>query len=125
MPFFTVHHTGMHLVVHEGHGRITDEDIRDQLEACFGRAGWTSHSLWDLRDATLEALTAADVRALANQAIGYTQRATGWKNGWVAGSPVDFGLCRMSQALTDNHGLDLAVFSDFDEALAWICSDAG
>lgn len=125
MPFYTVHHQDDGLVVHEGHGRITYEDVRDQLAVCFGASGWTRHSLWDLRDATLEALTAAQVRALADQAISYTKLATGRKNGWVAGCPVDFGLCRMSQALSDNHGLDLAVFTDFQQALAWIRGDSG
>ncbi len=124
MPFFTVHHTALCLVVHEGHGRITYEEIRDQLAARFGRSGWTSHSLWDLRDATLDALTAEQVRMLADQAITYTRLATGRKNGWVATRAVEYGLCRMSEALAGNHGLQLAVFTDFDEALAWIRGDA-
>ncbi|HMO05729.1 MAG TPA: hypothetical protein PKC67_14745 [Kiritimatiellia bacterium] len=125
MPFETVQYHDLGLVVHEGHGPITYEDIQQQMIKCFGAQGWNVHSLWDLRDASLQPLTGAQVRALADQAVAYARLGSGKKNGWVAVRPEDFGLCRMSQALAGNQGLDLAVFSDFDQALAWIRGDSG
>jgi hypothetical protein len=101
VPFKTILCEKSDLVIHEGHGSISHEDISVELSTCFGESGWVCHSLWDLRDANLKLLTSEQVRALAEDAKVYAQKKTGKKNAWVASSPADFGLCRMSEIVAD------------------------
>ena len=122
MPFTTILDHTLDLVVHEGHGLISHEEILVELTTCFGEAGWTHNSLWDLRDASLKLLTVDQVRSLAENAKAYAKKKTGKKNAWVACSPVDFGLCRMSEMIADGVGLYLGVFHDYDDAMNWIKS---
>lgn len=122
MPFKTIQRETLDLVIHEGHGSISHEDIRAELSTCFGESGWVRHSLWDLRDANLTLLTSGQVVDLAKNAKAYAKKNTGKKNAWVATSPADFGLCRMSEMVADGSGLYLGVFYDFDEAMTWIQS---
>ena len=122
MPFKTVWDQTLDLVIHEGHGLITHEDIRVELSTCFGESGLVHHSLWDLRDASLSLLTAEQVRTLAEEAKAFAKKKTGKKNAWVATSISDFGLCRMSEMVADGAGLYLGVFHDFDDAMNWIRS---
>lgn len=120
MPFKTIRDEALGLVIHEGHGQIVFEDIRNQLVMCYGETGWTHHSLWDLRDASLTQLSTGQVLALADVAKSFAKGKQGKKNAWVAVNPLDFGFCRMSEMSAENMGLGLGVFSDFDEALSWI-----
>lgn len=120
MPFKTLFDPTHDLVIHEGHGLLSYEDIRVELFSCFGEAGWVYHSIWDLRDASLELLTAEEVRTLAENAMVYAKMETGKKNAWVATSAVDFGLCRMSEMFAEGSGLHLYVFQDFNDAIDWI-----
>jgi hypothetical protein len=120
MPFETICVAESDLIIHEGHGSITFADIRAQLENCFGATGWSRHSLWDLRDANLRKLSAEEVRTLAEQATAFATIRSGKRNAWVATSPCDFGLCRMSEFLADDAGLCLGVFLDFEAAMNWI-----
>ena len=122
MPFKTIQCETLDLVIHEGHGSISHEDIRAELSTCFGESGWVCHSLWDLRDANLQLLTAEQVVDLAKNAKAYAKKNTGKKNAWVATSPADFGLCLMSEMVAGGAGLHLGVFYDFDEAMTWIQS---
>lgn len=122
MPFKTIFCETSGLVIHEGHGAISHEDIRVELSACFGESGWIRHSLWDLRDANLKLLTNEQVVSLAENAKADARKNTGKKNAWVAASPADFGLCRMSEMVANGAGLRLSVFYDFDEAMAWLQS---
>lgn len=119
MPFVTRHIEEKKLVIHIGHGLITQADILGQLTACFGD-GWTRNSLWDLREASLAALSTNDVRALAQSAVTLARKDTGVKNAWVAVADADYGLCRMSEMLADGAGLSLAVFHDYGEAVRWV-----
>jgi hypothetical protein len=120
MPFNTILDPIADVVIHEGHGLISDKEIRAELSACFGESGWTHHSLWDLRDASLKLLTAEQVHTLAELAKNYALKRAGMKNAWVATSCLDFGLCRMSEFFADGAGLQLGVFQDYDKAMAWI-----
>ena len=120
MPFETKTDETNNLIVHVGHGLIVFVDIEQELLSCFGEAGWTRHSLWDLRDASLKLLSAEEVRTLAARAVACAAKGTGVKNAWVALSASDFGLCRMSEMHADGAGLSLAVFYDYDEGLRWI-----
>jgi hypothetical protein len=122
MSFETRTDESHNLIIHVGRGQISSTDIEAELKTCFGEAGWTRHSLWDLRDASLTQLSSDEVRALAERAVAFSRKHTGVKNAWVAVSDVDFGLCRMSEMLADGVGLSLAVFHDYDEALRWITS---
>lgn len=120
MPFKTIWSPEKDLVIHEGHGLITHEDILAELSSCFGESGWVSHSLWDLRDASLRLLTAEQVRELAETAKVFARKKAGKKNAWVATTPVDFGLCRMSEMNALGVGLTLGVFNDYRKAMDWI-----
>ena len=122
MPFRTMLDHTLNLVIHEGHGLISHEKLRVERTSCFGLSGRTHNPLWDLRDASLKLLTAEQVRTLAEDAKAFAQKKTGKKNAWVATSPVDFGLCRMSEMVAAGAGLDLGVFKDFDKAMDWIKS---
>lgn len=79
MSFKTRVDQELNLVIHEGHGLISYEDIRTELSSCFGDAGWVCHSLWDLRDASLDLLTAEQVVTLADNAKAYAKMETGKK----------------------------------------------
>lgn len=120
MPFETQRDDKLNLIIHVGHGQITFADIETELTSCFGQAGWTRHSLWDLRDACLTLLSAEEVRTLAQYAVIHARKHAEVKNAWVAVSNEDYGLCRMSEMLADGVGLSLAVFHDYDQALRWI-----
>lgn len=122
MPFKTIPHHALDLVIHEGHGSISYEEIHTELSTCLDDSGWVHHSLWDLRDACLNLLTTEQVFALAEHAKAQAMKKAGKKNAWVATSAVNIGLCRMSEIVADGSGLDLGVFQDFDEAMAWIQS---
>lgn len=122
MPFITILDYSNGVVIHEGHGPISFEDIRSRLTSCFGEKGVPYHSLWDLRDASLNQLNRDEIMALAGHARIHAQQNAGRSNAWVVAAPADFGLCRMLEMRTGGDGLRFGVFHEFEEAKKWLAT---
>lgn len=78
-----------------------------------------TRSLADFRRASLEEITPADVRALAN--LPPLPRQAETRMAVVAPSAVAYGMSRMYAILHEEHLRgEVQVFQDYDEGLSWL-----
>jgi hypothetical protein len=79
-----------------------------------------TRTLWDLREITSPSPSSGEVRRSVDLAEGYRARRGHGKSAVVVGREVDFGLVRMYQAYAEQKDVEIAVFRDYSEALAWL-----
>ena len=76
-------------------------------------------TLVDLRHASLDSITRADVKAAVN-----LPKRSGIRLAIVAKSPVVYGLSRMYALMQDLSGTsEVQVFTKVDEAMAWLVQE--
>lgn len=81
-----------------------------------------TRSLVDLREASLEELTSADVRASAN--LPQLPRQAETRMAIVATTAVAYGMSRMYAMMQENSRPGEAqVFQDYADALAWLLAE--
>lgn len=76
--------------------------------------------LSDFRHASTNDLSADQVRSL----IGSSSRAQGARRAIVVSPGVDYGMGRMFQGLAEANHQQAEIFTDLDEALAWLDASA-
>lgn len=104
-------------------GDVTGEEYRTHLRAMLRdpdalRAG---RSLTDLRGANV-LLSGAELNAIGNVEAVPLLSGRRWKTAVVVSSPLNYGLTRQYQILSQSEDTD-CVFGDPDDALAWLLKD--
>ena len=124
MPIYSKYEPEHNVIVHEGSGALTFEEVRSELDAWFGASGWKRHSLWKFQDASLAKLSAGEIRALAAHVkMLAADGAAGKKMAWAASADVDYGLCRMWEIVSTGANVATAVFRSCGEARQWIADE--
>ncbi|MFQ5704796.1 MAG: hypothetical protein ACE5HT_12340 [Gemmatimonadales bacterium] len=97
--------------------------IRERCEA--PEFGAQTSVLWDLRQARTDKLTAADLAAIVEEAgIPTDAESVRWgRVAFVASRPVDFGVARMYQVLSERIPFERKVFSEFSDAWSWLLEE--
>ena len=102
-------------------GTSTAAEVIDAIRGFY--AGETTRDvLWDLREATLDAMPSEDVRKIGATVLGFGSEREGGRTAIVASSDLAFGLSRMYEAVTTvNEGTrPTQVFRDIEKALLWL-----
>ncbi len=99
-------------------GRITRRELEEAIVQSYRQS--TPQGLWDLRGASLERLTRADLRSLmalvASHAAGHPPTCSAV----VADDDATFGLARMLESYVQGLPLELRTFRRLEEARAWL-----
>ena len=105
-------------------GVVDRAEITDAVDAFYADTP-TLNVLWDLAEANISALSAADIQMVAEHTAARAHSRTEGKTALVAPKDIGFGLSRMFQVFADlaDHEGDVKVFRTRDEAMEWL--DAG
>lgn len=107
-------------VLIEAEGALTFTDLKAVQMGMHAHPDYRPHFdlLSDLRRASTNELSADQLRALiANSALS---QAGGARRVIVVSGGVDFGMAGMFQALAEASDQHAAIFTDLDEARAWL-----
>jgi hypothetical protein len=81
--------------------------------------------LADFRDLNMSSLTNSDIKSIADIVAANRDNIPPVKHALVVSTTLSFGLSRMYELLaTERDPQTIRVFYDYDEARAWVCSDA-
>ena len=80
----------------------------------------TARGLWDLRNADLSGISAAELRTVADLEENRRPDLPRSRIALVVSREVDFGMLRMLEAFLPESTLDYHVFRDFDDAWHWL-----
>ena len=99
-------------------GQVSRRELEEAIADSYRRS--TPQGLWDLRGASLEKLTRADLRSLmtlvATQAAGHIPTCSAV----VADDDATFGLARMLESYVQGLPLELRTFRRLEDAQAWL-----
>lgn len=101
-------------------GVVDRAEIMDAVNSFYADTP-TPHVLWDLGDANVSALSAADVEVLAQHTVERAHSREEGKTAIVAPKDMGFGLSRMFQTFADlaSHQASVRVFRTRDDAIEW------
>ena len=107
--------------VHFATGTITTEELRTAAVE-FVRDAPTRLALWDFTGADFSALPAAGLASMFDGVILYMEKCLGGRWALLFGSPVGFGLGRMSEAMAEvrEYSYQVKAFRDRDAAMRWL-----
>ena len=102
-------------------GQLTAEEVIAILEE-FYCSGCTPHILWDLSKADLSQIKDQQIEKILVVAKKYAHMRQGGKTAIVTSRPVDFGVARMYESLSnlEEHTFAQSVFKELDQALHWL-----
>ena len=102
-------------------GVMDRAEITDAVDTFYADTP-TPNVVWDLADANVSALSAADVQMVAEHTAARAHSRTDGKTALVAPKDIGFGLSRMFQVFADlaDHQSEVKVFRTREEALEWI-----
>lgn len=123
MPITYTVNTEQNFVQVTWRGDVTGEEYRAHLRKMLRdpdalRAG---RSLTDLREANV-LMSGAELNAIGNADAVPLLIGLRWKTAVVVSSPLNFGLTRQYQIVSQSEDTD-CVFRDPDDALAWLLED--
>jgi len=96
------------------------QDILHHIDQLTSNDQFTSlQRLWDLSDCKLN-LQSEELQAIASRVKQLKPHTSPYKTAMVGQSPLVFGLLRVYQAYAENEHLEIRVFKDKHEALAWL-----
>jgi hypothetical protein len=103
-------------------GIFTEDDLRDLAAAMVDLERDSSPIPHRISDMT--AVTELQIGYPGVQALAENRRASTFPNAFksaiVIRGPAQLGMARMFQTLNDNPQITIEIFSDADEALAWL-----
>jgi hypothetical protein len=113
------------VVIHRVAGRITFEEIRHEVEALFAEHPMR-HSLWDLTGADLSEFQVGEVQLLLDSLAPLAQKRSemGVRTAFSILQPVNYGICRIIDAVAEALPCERRVFYSYEEALAWLAEAA-
>ncbi len=122
MPIETSIDSRTGLRTHVATGTLMPDELEDALLDAYRRPDYRpeGNSLWDLREAGVEAFSAAEIRHIVGTVLTHRGAPPGTRTAIVVGRDLTYGLARMfAQQLEAQSPSDVAVFRDMDEAMAW------
>ena len=110
-----------HLTVYRITGPIKVRHLRKVLQRQY-LGGPTLHSLWDLRQGSMNKVTSADLAEIIEMIKPAAKGRLGGKTALVALNGVNFGLGRAAMSHGETKGLPFTIklFRDISQAMAWI-----
>jgi hypothetical protein len=103
-------------------GSYTPEDVKDAFATAFADPDLSEDALFlmDLRysDST-GGRSVEHVRQLADW-LGSRAAERGKRFAVVVGEPVQYGVIRMASVFAESHGIEVQLFEEILEALAWL-----
>ncbi|MEY4095410.1 MAG: hypothetical protein RLZZ53_2609 [Acidobacteriota bacterium] len=103
-------------------GTLTGAELHSSLDALDQEQRASSpwpNTLADLRGVELNQLSFPDMMSVAKRRDTVAP-ANPIRTALVADSPTVLGFCRMFQSLMQNPNIAVQVFTDIDEAVAWL-----
>lgn len=102
-------------------GVVDRAEITDAVDSFYADTP-TPNVIWDLADANVSALSAADVEVLADHTVSRAHSRDEGKTAIIAPKDMGYGLSRMFQTLAGlaQHQAAVRVFRTRDDALEWI-----
>jgi hypothetical protein len=121
MPISTEVDSERNLVVHRLSGKITFAEVSQTIETHFA-TNLTRHTIWNLSEADLSGFDPKDLATLVTPYMPLAKKRAeaGAKTAFVAPQPVNFGLCRIVEAVTNTLPFPRQVFYSLDEAMNWL-----
>ncbi len=113
---------GAGLVIHEAEGPLSLDEIQSELQATLANPAFSPgmKTVWDLRGASIAALTERAVRSLVDFNLVRKEQRGGGRAAIVASQDVDYGVARMFQAYAEELPWETMVFRGLDDALPWL-----
>jgi len=111
------------LRTHVATGALMPEELDSELRNAYRRPDFRPEapSLFDARDAQLDAFAGTEVRHVVETVIKFRGAPPGTKTAIVMAHDLGFGLARMfEQQFEAKESSDVMVFRDMDEAMAWL-----
>jgi hypothetical protein len=106
------------------HGGLTAGDIGESIRDFYAGEP-TALVLWDLKEADISTLSAEEIRALAQLAVGLNQRRVVERTAIIAPADITYGLSRMYQSNVElcEAPAPTMIFKNAPEARAWLGID--
>ena len=104
-------------------GELTLVRLKNALSAVYARPGfrYDQSSLWDLRKATTQHVSAAEVQSIAALVKKHWAGSEAARSALVVSTDLDYGMARMYEMLMEGEiGPRVKVFRDMEEAKAWL-----
>ena len=127
MPIETSIDSATGLRTHVATGTLTPDELENALLGAYRRSDYRpeANSLCDLRGVDVEAFTGPEVRRIVDAVLKHRGAPPGIRTAIVVGRDLSYGLARMfAQQLEAESPSDVTVFSDMNEAMAWLKGDA-
>ena len=118
MPLHYEPDRARHIAIIRGEGRVSFEDCAAVVAQQHAHVSWRLHELNDFRGAEL-AMSSAESERLARMNIDLYSEVRGIRIAMVTDSQLAYGISRMFAAYLGDR-LEYRIFTDYDEALAWI-----
>ena len=101
-------------------GALGLEELRATLESVYAQPEYATRSLFDMRDAAPGGLSAPEMESLVGliRSLRSDRAPSRWAI--LAARDVHFGLARMFEAYASNLPVEIRVFRDPEEAVAWL-----
>jgi hypothetical protein len=101
-------------------GTVTVEELKTTAQRLGASPEFGgTQILWDLAGASFN-LSAAEVQELAEFTKGGGHFQSAGKAAYLASADLEFGLLRMFKVYREQGGVQVAVFRDREEAIAWL-----
>ncbi|MBD3391639.1 MAG: hypothetical protein GF418_06285 [Chitinivibrionales bacterium] len=102
-------------------GVVTNEQMFAAQNDLYAETPTLLH-LWDMTRASLERITVEGVREFAEKATTLGKARKGGRTAVVAGTDLQYGLARMSEAFgtVEDRPYELRLFKKRAEAMAWL-----
>ena len=111
-----------HLTTYTATGEVTFDDIRTTMESLTTGSEFrvTKNTLWDLRDASISALSSHDIQEIVKIAKENSEARKGGKEALVASKDVSFGLSMVYRGYAVDFPYSIQVFRTMEEALLYL-----
>jgi hypothetical protein len=118
MPYPYEIDTQRRVIITRAVGVLTADDIRETRVLLLADPGFDAgyDQRIDLRRMTDTALDLVDLMTIAGNSVF----RPGVRRAIVSNSPLQYGIARMFETLSEKHGQDVKVFRDLTEADAWL-----
>jgi len=123
VPITTSIDSATGLRTHVATGALTPDELDAELRATYRRPDFRpeANSLFDAREAQLDAFAGAEVRHIVETVLKYRGAPPGTRTAIIVGQDLGFGLARMfEQQFEAKEPSDVMVFRDMDAATAWL-----
>ena len=106
-------------------GELSLNDFRSTLESVYNGtdAKVTKDILWDLRNASISALSSQDIEMIVNIGSRYWKARKGGKSAIVALEDVSYGISMIYRGQASSFPYKIEVFRTLEEALQWLTEE--